>query len=426
MSGGTESSGAATSPAKGVIDYLGSPATSGVDPVLNAVAPDLGHDLEGLKPYARAAGMSAAGAGLSNLAGAAGAGAEGLAAGAGGGGEFAGGLMPAAVAESPAALAAQGMVQTGPGAWSAAEPFTAGAALGSSIPTGGAGGGGGPSGGEAGPDPLNTGSGVGSGAQGSATQAPGAGGVDAAAPAPAPVAPQPVTTTAPTATNLPVGTGGTSSAPGVDPLRLAVDNATGAAGPAAGGAQSSSGITKALESIGIMKNGTIGPNALPMAINLGSAALKSGSQNSLEGQLKKTAAPAQAASERLLSQGASGQIPPAIMQQFQQSFKDKSSEITQRYANMGRDAATDSAAQAEIARAKDALDAQVAKYSSDLTSQGLAAAGVAAGPASQAAMAGAQADKELQAAMAGSLQQMALLEALGRGRQAPAEQVPAQ
>lgn len=39
-------------------------------------------------------------------------------------------LMPAAVAETPAALASQGLVQTGVGAWSAAEPFAAGAASG--------------------------------------------------------------------------------------------------------------------------------------------------------------------------------------------------------------------------------------------------------------------------------------------------------
>lgn len=231
-----------------------------------------------------------------------------------------------------------------------------------------------------------------------------------AAAAPAPVTPTPVAST-PTASGVDVGSGGAPAA-GEDPLRTAVDKATGTST-----APPQSGISKALQALGITSaDGGIGKNALPLALNLGATAVRAGSENSLQKQLQKNAAGPQAASQRLLAEGASGQIPPAVMQQFTQSFNDRVGEITQRYANMGRDAKTDSAAQAEIARARTGLDAQVAQYSQQLTEQGLRAAGVASGPATNAAMAGAQQDRDLSTAMAGSLQQMALLEALQRGQ----------
>lgn len=180
-------------------------------------------------------------------------------------------------------------------------------------------------------------------------------------------------------------------------------------------AATKTGISKALTELGILSpTGGIGKNALPLGLNVGSALVNRNANNTLQKQLQKIAAPASSASEKLLAEGTSGQVPPAIMQQFDQTYKDTVQEITQRYANMGRDAKTDSAAQAEIAKAKQAMDAQVANYAASLTSQGLSAAGVASGPATQAALAGAEQDRALQQSMAGTLQQMALLEALSK------------
>jgi hypothetical protein len=110
----------------------------------------------------------------------------------------------------------------------------------------------------------------------------------------------------------------------------------------------------------------------------------------------------------------SGQVPPAIMQQFDQTLETRISEIKQRYANMGRDASTDSAAQAEIARAQQAKDKMIADYANGLVTQGLNAAGVASGPTQAAAQTAAQRDAALQASMSNTLRALAELEYLSR------------
>lgn len=244
------------------------------------------------------------------------------------------------------------------------------------------------------------------GAPGAITETPIPAGPAATPATPAPPA-QVVGGTTPTATNLPVGGGG-GAALGGETLPPDVTKVP----PTPPG-----GISKALQTIGVTdKTGGIGPNALPIAALTAGQINANRTGKSAQAQLQKLSQPAQSASQQLLAEGTSGQVPPAVMQQFDQSLREKTDEIVQRYANMGRDAKTDSAAQAEIAKAKDARDAQIANYSSSLTSQGLQAAGVAAGPATAAIQAGVQSDKDLQAAMSGSLQNMALLAALQRGQ----------
>lgn len=179
---------------------------------------------------------------------------------------------------------------------------------------------------------------------------------------------------------------------------------------------STSAVQQALQKLGVWNsaNGSLGPNALPLAGMGLSAVAQAGKGNALQKSLTEAAGPASNAAQQLLSQGLSGQVPEAFMTQLERSYQEKIQEISQRYANMGRDATTDSAAQYEMQRAKDARDAQVAQYASQLTSQGLQAASIAQGPTMQAAMAGAQADQSLQSAIASTLQQMAMLEALSK------------
>lgn len=184
---------------------------------------------------------------------------------------------------------------------------------------------------------------------------------------------------------------------------------------AQGGAGSA--VERALQSLGLMsKTGGFGPNALPAALTVGSQLAANSRGKSLQGDLKAQSAPASSASQELIQRGMSGDVPPAIRTQFEKTFKDKQAEITQRYANMGRDASTDSGAQYEMQRAADARDAMIADYASKLTSQGLQAAQVASGPQMAAAQAGAQQDAALQQAMMQSLRTMAMLEALKRGQ----------
>lgn len=156
-----------------------------------------------------------------------------------------------------------------------------------------------------------------------------------------------------------------------------------------------------------------------LGLNLAGQVQASQAQKKREAEARRNVEPASNASRQLIEQGMAGQVPPAIMAQFDRSLNDRVLEIKQRYANMGRDAKTDSAAQEEIRRATAAKDAQVAKYAQDLITTGLQAAGVSAGPSQAAIQAGAAQDKALQNAMGGTLNSMAMLEAL-KNRQTPA------
>lgn len=177
------------------------------------------------------------------------------------------------------------------------------------------------------------------------------------------------------------------------------------------GATDPSFIQKAINSVtkNPLQAGALGLNAFSQF-----NANKNG--KSAQDQLKALSQPAQDASKQLIGEGMAGNVPAPIMQQFQTTFNNAKSAIEGRYANMGRDPNNDSSAQAEIKQAKDQMDAQVANYASQLLTQGLSAAGVAAGPATASINAGVAQDKELSASMAQALQQMAMLQAMQQGK----------
>lgn len=189
--------------------------------------------------------------------------------------------------------------------------------------------------------------------------------------------------------------------------------AAGKGAAAGAGGADKSFIQKAIDSVtkNPMQAASLGAN-----IYAQSQASKNG--KSAQDQLTKLSEPARNASTSLIAQGMSGNVPAPIMQQFQTTLQNTISAINSRYVNMGRDPNNDSSAQAEIKQAKDQMDAQVANYASTLLQQGLSAAGVANGPATAAINAGVAQDKELSNAMAQSLQQMAMLQAMQKGKEA--------
>jgi len=180
-------------------------------------------------------------------------------------------------------------------------------------------------------------------------------------------------------------------------------------------------VDKALKFLGITDDkGNMGKNALSLA-GLGlSQANASKNKASLSKDLTAAAGPASAAAQQLLSQGLSGQAPAAIIANADKTLNDRTQEVIQRYSNMGRDAKTDSAAQAEISKLKLARDASLQAYAQALTSQGLQAAGLAQGPTTQAAIAAAQSDKDFSNSVAQMLQQMAMMQAMQSRAGAPA------
>ena len=133
-------------------------------------------------------------------------------------------------------------------------------------------------------------------------------------------------------------------------------------------------------------------------------------------QLNKNAAPTADASKELIRQGMAGEVPPAILQQFQKSADQQKEAICSRYAQMGRDPNSDSSAAAEMAKVDEARDAQIANYASQLLNQGLTAAGIANAPQTAAVTAGVNQDKALSESMSSALQNYMMLQAL-QGRQ---------
>ena len=195
-----------------------------------------------------------------------------------------------------------------------------------------------------------------------------------------------------------------TKAPLTDQVRLASSNIpTG----------TSTAVDKAMKFLGITDDkGNMGKNALSLGGMALSQANASKSKNGLSNQLKEAAGPASAAAQQLLAQGLSGTAPAAVLAAADKTLNDRTQEVIQRYTNMGRDAKTDSAAQAEISKLKVARDASIQAYSQALTTQGLQAAGLAQGPTTQAALAGASEDKALSQSIAGMLQQMAMIQAM--------------
>ncbi len=171
---------------------------------------------------------------------------------------------------------------------------------------------------------------------------------------------------------------------------------------------------KAMKTLGLYDpaKGTLGPNALPIGMMGVNAYNQNKRGSAAQNQLNNLSQPARGASEQLINQGLAGDVPKPILDQFNRTFDQQKSAIEARYASMGRDPQSDSAAQKEISDLAATRDASIANYASQLLNQGLAAAQVAAGPATAAVTAGVQSDKELSNAMAQTMQQLALLQSL--------------
>jgi hypothetical protein len=174
---------------------------------------------------------------------------------------------------------------------------------------------------------------------------------------------------------------------------------------------------KALQSLGLVNKDLtgVGTNALPLAGLVGSQIMQNKANKSLPSQLTQAAAPASNAANTLLQEGLSGQAPAAVVAQAQQQYNQQVQEINQRYAAMGRDPSTDTAAQYEISQAGLTMQEAINNYSTQLTSQGLQAAQIAQGPTVQAATTAAQQDQNLSNSIASTLQNMALIQSLNKG-----------
>ena len=156
--------------------------------------------------------------------------------------------------------------------------------------------------------------------------------------------------------------------------------------------------------------GGLGSNALPAAA-LGLSQYRANKTGqALQDQLKAASAQVQPVASSLINQYETGQINPAQEKQITDLTNNTKARIKQRYAQMGRDPNTDSAAQSELAKADaDAVAMRDAAQQGILT-QGLQAAGLAQGPATSAVMAGYQSDLQQQQAMQNFMNTLALMQ----------------
>jgi len=169
--------------------------------------------------------------------------------------------------------------------------------------------------------------------------------------------------------------------------------------------------TKALEYLGLTKpGGGLGGNALPAAA-LGLSQYRANKTGqALQDQLKAASSQVSPVATSLINKYETGQINPAQEKQITDLTNNTKARIKQRYAQMGRDPNTDSAAQSELAKADaDAVAMRDAAQQGILT-QGLKAAGLAQEPATSAVMAGYQSDLQQQQAMQNFMNTLALMQ----------------
>jgi len=191
----------------------------------------------------------------------------------------------------------------------------------------------------------------------------------------------------------------TSSAP--------IASESAAAGAAA---EAPSTVDKALRYLGVTSPTGVGPTAVPLAA-LGISQYRANKQaQKIEDQLKAAAAQTKGVATSLIDKYQTGTIDPAQQKQIDDLTNNTKARIKQRYAQMGRDPNTDSAAQSELAKADaDSIAMQDAAKQGILT-QGLNAAGLAQGPATSAVMAGYQNDLAQQQAMQNFMNTLALMQ----------------
>jgi len=183
-------------------------------------------------------------------------------------------------------------------------------------------------------------------------------------------------------------------------------------------------LQRALKSIGAVdEKGKIGKNALPLLALAKSAyaSRQAGKEAAgLKNQLLEAAGPTKGISEQLLSQYQSGQINPAAKAQIDQATAAAIAQIKQRYAQMGRNPETDSAAQNEIAMAQQRSLQLTEQARQGILSQGLQAAGMAQGPIRNAVMAQYNANRENEQSMYQLLAALARMQS--REQSAPQQQ----
>lgn len=159
-------------------------------------------------------------------------------------------------------------------------------------------------------------------------------------------------------------------------------------------------LTNALKRIGAVTNTKeglgLGKNAFPMlALAQGMLSSRKASQEpaALRNQLMQATAGQRAVGEQLLNQYQSGQIGAAAKSQIDQMTAAQVAAIKQRYAQMGRNPETDSAAQNEIAMAQQRQLQLYEQARQGILQQGLQAAGMASGPVQNAVLQQYQANK---------------------------------
>jgi hypothetical protein len=169
------------------------------------------------------------------------------------------------------------------------------------------------------------------------------------------------------------------------------------------------------------KSGNLGANALPLGALGLSQYQAAKARESLQSQLSKTPAASQVSpvASKLLDQYSTGQINPAQEKQISDWTNSQKASVKQRYANMGRDPNNDSAAQAEMANIDASAVAMRDQAQQGVLTQGLTAAGVAQGPATNAIMAGYQSDLQSQQSMQNFLNTLARMQAMQTGTKTP-------
>jgi hypothetical protein len=169
-------------------------------------------------------------------------------------------------------------------------------------------------------------------------------------------------------------------------------------------------VDKALRYLGVTSANGIGPTALPLA-TLGISQYRANKQaQAIKDQLAAASAQTKGVATSLLDKYQTGTIDANQQKQIDDLTNNTKARIKQRYAQMGRDPNTDSAAQSELAKADaDAVAMQDAAKQGILT-QGLNAAGLAQGPATSAVMAGYQSDLQQQQAMQNFMNTLALMQ----------------
>lgn len=226
-------------------------------------------------------------------------------------------------------------------------------------------------------------------------------------------------------TGAELGAGGAVAAP---PLGTGVDAAGAASGSgafyeeellakirAAQAASVPTEVSMGQKALNAITNNPLTAGALGLNVLGQMNAAKSG--KTLAGQLKKQAQPVQEISDSLLAQYKAGTISPSTSFDIQR-WKDQSIAQTKNYyAKAG--IPDSSAAQSAIANIEAKAVAMEDQARQGLLTQGLNAAGVAAGPASAAITAQAQQDQNLQQASGSALNSLMLLQAMQSGGMAP-------